>query len=140
MRRRSFHLRPAFWWSAFALWFVVLYILSSSATPDLGGPEIPDFDKFLHLAYFSAGGLCMALGLFLRSPQPAFTAPARFVIVLATISLIGVFDEWHQTFTAGRDGASVADWIADTLGGLLAGAAGFFLPARLRDAAAASSR
>jgi len=34
-------------------------------------------------------------------------------------SLYGITDEWHQSFTFGRD-ASVWDWTADTVGAVLA--------------------
>jgi VanZ family protein len=43
------------------------------------------------------------------------------VVASVTIgSLYGITDEWHQSFTFGRD-ASVWDWTADTAGAILAG-------------------
>jgi VanZ family protein len=44
-------------------------------------------------------------------------------VCIATVlfcSLIGVSDEWHQSFVPGRSGNDVWDWTADTIGGLLA--------------------
>ena len=40
---------------------------------------------------------------------------------------VGIFDEWHQSTTPGRDGNSVGDVIADVVGGVI----GFFLSLRL---------
>ena len=37
------------------------------------------------------------------------------------VSVFGASDEWHQSFTPGRS-ATVADWVADTLGAGLAAA------------------
>ena len=40
------------------------------------------------------------------------------VVCVLFCSFYGLSDEWHQSFTAGRD-ASVFDWLADTIGALL---------------------
>jgi len=40
------------------------------------------------------------------------------VICMVFCSAYGLSDEWHQSFTAGRD-ASVFDWMADMVGALL---------------------
>ncbi|NOQ35151.1 MAG: VanZ family protein [Methylococcaceae bacterium] len=45
------------------------------------------------------------------------------ILVLMSIvfcSLYGISDEWHQSFVKGRV-ADTADWLADTLGAILAG-------------------
>jgi VanZ family protein len=39
------------------------------------------------------------------------------VIVVASVSLLGAVDEWHQSFIPGRS-MSFFDWCADTLGAL----------------------
>ena len=43
----------------------------------------------------------------------------KIKILLPTIivSIYGIIDEFHQSFTPGRD-ATISDWIADTLGAL----------------------
>jgi VanZ family protein len=32
---------------------------------------------------------------------------------------VGGLDEWHQTFTPGRSGGDVWDWLADMTGGFI---------------------
>ena len=107
-----------FWIGIYAAWFIVLCILSSMSHP---GPHIDliGFDKVEHCSYFFAGGL--ALGLALTWNRPA-TAKIGWTMLVVLISgaAVGWFDEWHQSFTPGRSGLDVYDWIADCLGSALA--------------------
>jgi VanZ family protein len=50
------------------------------------------------------------------------TAPWRklALITLLAGAAVGWFDEWHQSFTPGRKGLDVYDWMADVLGSLAA--------------------
>jgi VanZ family protein len=74
-------------------------------------------DKLEHTLYFTAGGLCFLLGLRLAG----FARKTRNAIVVTALfcSLVGGLDEWHQTYTPGRSGGDVWDWVADTLGGFI---------------------
>ncbi len=85
-----------------------IFLASSRST--VAAPGISNFDK---IAHFSVYGLLATLLVRLgRGPRAVWLA------LLAT-SLYGVSDEWHQSFVPGRS-CEVADWMADTLGAVLA--------------------
>jgi VanZ family protein len=63
------------------------------------------------------GGLGLLLARAMHNP-PRTT---RFRVILAAfvlVATIGILDEWHQRYIQGRS-AEVADWIADSAGGLV---------------------
>jgi VanZ family protein len=106
--------QPLFWLCASITWFITLWLLSSrgSAPP---GPEIPFSDKIAHFGFFFGGGGLLSAYLFCRNP----TSPNWKLIILITVAilgLIGILDEFHQTFTPGRSGNDPFDWIADIFG------------------------
>lgn len=82
------------------------------ATPDLGFDF--SYDKIVHLLVF--GLLATAV---LRIPRLFNKGWRGICITVALISLYGALDEYHQSFTAGRY-VELDDWIADTLGAILA--------------------
>ncbi len=85
-----------------------IFLASSRST--VAAPGVSNFDK---IAHFSVYGLLATLLVRLgRGPRAVWLA------LLAT-SLYGVSDEWHQSFVPGRS-CEVADWMADTLGAVLA--------------------
>ncbi|MFD2257388.1 VanZ family protein [Luteolibacter algae] len=88
----------------------------SKTLPD-GGPQIPHFDKFLHFSYFSFGGILFATWLLLKKTTRLAT-PKHLLIPLIALSIIGVLDEYHQSFTPGRSGNDPFDWLADVFGAL----------------------
>ncbi len=49
-----------------------------------------------------------------------------YIVSVLFCSLYGLSDEWHQSFVPGRD-ASLGDWLADTIGAVLAATAIFRL-------------
>jgi VanZ family protein len=53
------------------------------------------------------------VGIFL------YLATKRWWLVIAIVSLYGISDEFHQSFVSGRSVDST-DWIADTVGAVLA--------------------
>ncbi len=112
--------RPAFWWGCYALWFAVLFGLSSISKVPSGTPQFMLSDKFAHAAYFTAGSAALALAVALR-PGSRFSSNPLLVIsaCLLAAALVGAFDEWHQSFTPGRSGNDLGDWVADLVGGLL---------------------
>jgi VanZ family protein len=109
------HRSTLFWARLYAAWFLVLCILSSMSHP---GPhiDIVGFDKVEHCAYFWAGGLTLGLALSQHRAAPKFLG----IILLIVGAAVGWFDEWHQSFTPGRSGLDVYDWIADCTGSALA--------------------
>ena len=120
LRRR---LKSRNWALVWALWFIVLFILSSLSHP---GPqlEIDGIDKVEHAIWFAAGGTCLALALALHGKTPAEALAGTSWLKLAGLvllagALVGWFDEWHQTFTPGRSGLDRYDWYADISGSAL---------------------
>lgn len=114
--------RPLPWFCGVALWFAVLFFLSSRPMPELPGPEIPHLDKIIHTLYFAAGSTCLYVGLRLRSPERPWWRASFAVLVFCAV--IGWSDEFHQYHVPGRSGNDPYDWMADMLGGFLASGIG----------------
>lgn len=99
------------------IWPLVLVamVFAASNQSEVAGPEgIPNFDKLAHFAVF---------GLLSTLVIRAFFDPVRpwrsVLFAIAFTSLYGLADEFHQSFTPGRD-VEFGDWMADTLGACLA--------------------
>ena len=117
MPKRKWYLQPGIFWPAVVVWAALLWWLSSQ--PGSGNmPRIPHFDKVMHLTYFFCGGIVFHLAM--RTTWPPLGARHLIIAGLAFAALIGALDEHHQTYTPGRSGHDVFDWLADCLGGLLA--------------------
>jgi VanZ family protein len=80
------------------------------------GLPIPHLDKAAHFSYFFAGGFLFA-GCHLRLLQERPDWRKIITAAIIGMAVIGWLDEWHQTFTAGRQGGDLWDWLADVLGG-----------------------
>ena len=96
---------------------IALAIFLASGTKNLAAPDLGfdfSYDKLAHLLVF--GLLATAV---LRIPRFFNKGWRGVCITIALISLYGVLDEYRQSFTAGRT-VELDDWIADTLGALLA--------------------
>ena len=104
-----------FWLILWVAWFCILWTLSGSNPKIDQAPEIPHFDKVLHFGYFMIGGFCGANFLRIRSLLPW---KKIFLIVVILGATVGALDEYHQSFTPGRSGNDIGDWMADTLGTL----------------------
>jgi VanZ family protein len=87
------------------------------ATPDLDFDI--SYDKIAHLLVF--GLLATAV---LRIPRFFNKGWPGVCITIVLISLYGALDEYRQSFTDGRT-VEFDDWIADTLGAILASIAYF---------------
>ena len=106
---------PVFWLLAFTLWLVVLWILSSGAQPEGIMPPFPFGDKVAHFGYFFGGSGLLTAYFFTRSScKPCWQIIALSVILI--LGLIGVMDEFRQSFVPGRSGNDPFDWFADVLG------------------------
>lgn len=84
-------------------------IFIGSGRGEVAGPDIVNFDKVAHALVF---GL---LGTLIARTQP----PQRWWLGMVLASLYGLVDETRQSFTPGRS-VEFADWVADTLGAVLA--------------------
>ena len=99
-------------WSHFC-WPLLLgcTVFAASSRPVVSGLGFEGGDKVAHFAVYGLLGtlLCRAWGSGWRAA----------VLALATASLFGATDEWHQSFVPGRD-SDVLDWLADSSGAALA--------------------
>ncbi len=107
-----------FIWKRFFFFLALIgVIFTASGTANLAAPD-PGFriDKPAH--FFVFGLVATAL---LRSLSPALPlrTPGRILLTVLVVSCIGGLDEFRQSFTPGRF-PEVADWIADTLGAVVA--------------------
>jgi VanZ family protein len=98
-------------------WVIALAatIITASSQSRIATPvEVDHSDKIVHALAF---GL---LATLLYRSWPAPPVPRRWAIwTVIWVSLFGVTDELHQSFTLDRQ-ADVLDWVADTVGALLA--------------------
>ncbi|MFC4991019.1 VanZ family protein [Rubritalea tangerina] len=120
LTRRFIHFgkkRPIFWILAWASWFITLWILSSGNPAPEKTPDIPHLDKIVHFGYFFGGA-----GLFCAWLTHHFqNLSSRTCVLISTLmgAIVGIIDEYHQSFTPGRSGNDLGDWIADTSGALV---------------------
>jgi VanZ family protein len=114
----GFSKRPVFWSAAFLVWLALLVWVSMRIPPTGQEQAFPQQDKVLHFVFFSGGGVVLAALLRLTTRLRPWLLVFAATLVL---SLLGAADEYHQQFVPGRDGLSLADWIADTAGALAGG-------------------
>ena len=112
--------RSRTWWILLVLWWLGTFVASSFAVgpPKPPGFEIPHLDKILHFCWFAGGGFALSLAIRLRRPPPD-SVIVRAILPILLMSLLGMLDEYRQSFTPGRSGNDAGDWLADTLGGTL---------------------
>lgn len=109
--------RPLAWFAAWTVWFICLWLLSSGNPAPKELPKIPHLDKIAHFGFFFGGA-----GLFCAWLRHHFKKLATIhCIWLTTVvgSIVGLIDEYHQSFTPGRQGNDLGDWIADFAGSLV---------------------
>lgn len=85
-------------------------IVVASGRSEVASPDLVDFDKVAHFGVFGLLAI-----LVVRNGIP----PRLAWIAVLAVSLFGLTDEWHQSFTPGR-AVEFADWVADTLGAIVA--------------------
>jgi VanZ family protein len=107
-------------WGPVALLVAYQFWLSSQSTLPSPGFAFPHLDKLEHAGYFFfVGLLALRAGRFGEgwSPRTSFLS-----VVLGGL-LLGVLDEFHQSFVPER-GVEALDVAADTAGALVAALAG----------------
>lgn len=87
-------------------------------------PGFMTVDKIVHCVCFAAFAFSVAFAIGLN-PSAKFC----LLMPVAIIALCGIVDEFHQSFTPGRE-FSFADWVADVVGAVI-GSVVFFFLARL---------
>ncbi|MFC5051598.1 VanZ family protein [Rubritalea spongiae] len=108
--------QPIIWFAAWTLWFITLWLLSSNNPAPQNLPTIPHLDKIAHFGFFFGGA-----GLFcawLRHKFHKLLAIHCIWITTLVGSIVGMLDEYHQSFTPGRTGNDPGDWLADFSGTL----------------------
>ncbi len=106
---------PVVWLSAFITWFAVLWFLSANPQPEGMMPTFPFGDKFAHFGYYFGGSGLLSAYFFSKNPSNPDWRIIAFRVIL-TLSLVGLIDEFHQSFVPGRSGNDPFDWFADVLG------------------------
>lgn len=101
-------------WIMLICWAGGILWLSSLSPPDLPEAAFLFSDKFNHFMAFATGGWLAASAL--RLSHPSSPAAGRITVTVLAVAAFGAFDEMLQTFTPGRTGGDLHDWIADFLG------------------------
>lgn len=109
---------PLPWGVGVFLWAMATFIASSFtlAAPSHASIEFEHLDKILHFCWFAAGGFVLTNGIRFRN-QEIRSIWWKWIFPCAMMSILGALDEYRQSFTPGRCGNDVGDWIADSLGG-----------------------
>jgi VanZ family protein len=94
-----------------ALLLAASFALSSIPDSNPEGPLVTAFFNAMHVPLFGAVAFCSYKAL---AKGRELSIPAMVVAFVASLAY-GVFDEWHQSFVAGRN-ASLSDVIVDAFG------------------------
>ncbi|MBM4165544.1 MAG: VanZ family protein [Ignavibacteria bacterium] len=110
---------PAIVWS--------LFIFTMSSIPGIKFPfQFFSFDKLLHFGVFFVLGMLSARAFLFQEWNTTLKKYALLFAVLY-VMLYGASDEIHQMFVPGRS-PELYDFLADTLGGILAAGIVIILP------------
>ncbi len=116
MRLNTWLSKRGLWLAIGAIWLLSLVILSGTSKP---GPdlnfEVPHIDKVLHFGYFFGGGIILTTYLLIAKGRDS-SSKVRIVLPILILAVIGALDEYHQSFTPGRNGNDPFDWLADVAG------------------------
>lgn len=104
---------PGFWFAGFGLWLLALWWISSDVR-DLPETGLSFTDKILHFGWFLGGAGLLSAALY--SIRPETPALRRIILAVLLVTLIGLLDEFHQSFVEGRQGNDPFDLLADFLG------------------------
>lgn len=101
-------------WSALLCWAAAVVWMSSLSPRQLPDTALLFGDKFSHFVVYSLGGWLAASSL--RVAHPSAPVARQIVLAVVIVAVFGAIDESVQTFTPGRTGGDVFDWIADLVG------------------------
>jgi VanZ family protein len=99
-------------WGPLLAWTTALLVATSWPNPNV--PDVQNGDKVVHLAIYGVLAFLAWRAVFWTERAPS---TLRALALVVAVSAFGWADEWHQQFIPGR-GRSVADWYADTAGGV----------------------
>lgn len=107
----------------FVGWCALIFFLSAQPVEEPGSIHHPVRAWFQNLLHAPEYGVYAVLFLWAtaRAKAPLASAPGRVALAVLAVLVYGALDEWHQSFTFGRD-ASVFDVLTDLAGGWLAAA------------------
>lgn len=114
-------------WLGVVIWVSTVFMLSS-----LTGPQIEELntfninDKICHFTAFFCGALPLVPALRLTWRWPWKRVILASIIALSTY---GALDEVHQVWTPSRSALDPFDWMADTIGALVASPLAAFIHA-----------
>jgi VanZ family protein len=100
-------------WLAVIAWMGLVTRLSSEPGSYFPKVELPEGDKIVHIVLFAMGAFFASGAMLVSVSLPR---KVTFGLIVAVISVFGMWDEYHQLFTTGRSGGEVGDWGADTFG------------------------
>ena len=94
------------------VWPLILasLIVVASSRSEVAAPDVEGIDKVGHFLVFGLLATLVVRNGFL---------PGYAWLAVTLVSVFGMTDEWHQSFTPGRS-VEFADWVADTFGAMLA--------------------
>lgn len=105
----SFKIKLVKWIPALFIFGISWYLSSQETIEQM--PEFWNADKFVHFICFGGLSFWVSFACNIRVKN-------MFWLPSAIVSVYGIIDEIHQSFTPGRE-CSVFDWCADTLGGVM---------------------
>ena len=103
-------------WTAVICWAAAIMWLSSMTPGQLPDAAFFTPDKLNHFVAFALGAWLTAAAL--RVSHVGGQITRQVILAILLISAFGAFDEMLQTYTPGRRGGDLYDWIADFLGAI----------------------
>ncbi|MGC3991471.1 MAG: VanZ family protein [Chthoniobacteraceae bacterium] len=115
MKSKTLHFLRRLSWGLVIFWAVGIFALSCLSSTEV--EKLAPFnlwDKLEHFSAYTAGAFVLAMAIRFSVRWPWFPS---LLAAAALISFFGATDEFHQSFTPGRD-SDIHDWYADSLGAL----------------------
>lgn len=111
---------------------LAMAIIWTGLRPALDLPRIsrlpPGSDKVLHFLSYAALAACIFRGIFPRNARkPPLPIPLPWFPVILVPALVGMLDEFLQSYTRRGRSGDMNDWLADILGGIFVCAVGLIL-------------
>lgn len=107
-------------WAPAIVYAGMIVAMSSIPSESLPSGEVWSYDKVIHLCEYAVLAALLVRALSLG--PPGLACGAAFGVAVAVAIAFGVSDEWHQSFTPGRD-SSLGDVLADAAGSAIGAAA-----------------